>query len=407
MRRVVILGGGFGGLTVAVRLAKRSLKDVEIVLCDKERYHVYTPWLYSLAAGFLDRYPSRSRQLRALARIPLDTLCKSWNIRFRPGTFSGFSKDYQSVIFEDGTTLRADIFVVALGGIAMDFGIPGVKKYAHRLKTFSDAEHLGKSIDLLAEDVRLKRVPSGSIAIIGAGPSGVEFSAECALRVRAWRERYNLASSALTCTLYDAGAGPVANFPTSVQEAVKKRLDALGVIQVYQEALREVEPHAIRTSGGRHEASLVVFMGGVGKNPESDTWGLLQDSRGRFLAEDTFLAKQHQHIFVLGDNARRESGGDPQSAQAATREASCVAYNVEALLRGHPIKSFRAPTWHVALALGGSYAVARIYLRCSGILGWAIRCSIDYLYFFSILPLRTWLRLSVGKYPYGTGSRGE
>lgn len=144
MQRIVIVGGGFGGVSVARQLARRTKRsDVEIVVIEERDVHVYTPWLYEVATAMS---PVRSdnfvRRARRRASVPFFHFPGFRGIRFVKARVSAIAPDGSSVTCTDGTTLRADAIVVAVGSLTNDFGIPGVTTFASPLKTPKEAEDI-------------------------------------------------------------------------------------------------------------------------------------------------------------------------------------------------------------------------------------------------------------------------
>lgn len=400
MQRVVIVGGGFGGLCVARRLVRKVARDaVEIVVIDAHKAHVYTPWLYEVATavsargkkGLLKRAGKR-------AEVPFAQMPGFSGVRFLEGKVKDIARDGSHVVLEDGNTLRADALVIATGSMTNDFGIPGVATYASPLKTTPEAEHIARELGRIYTEVYEGRLPRATVVVAGAGANGVELMGEIAAVRNAFFRARTSDATRVRLVLCDAAPEPVNMFHKVVRRRVAKRLASLGVEFFGNTALREVAPGELHALHVSLPFDLLIWSAGVKSRSEmGEVWGLPVNERGRVRVQETFLVEGRKNMFALGDAAARGATPDPQSAQAAEAQAEVVAHNVLALVQGQPLIPFRPQAWQTLLAVGGSFGVGRVYgIPVQGRGAFWLRRLVDMKYFLSILPahaaLKVWYR---------------
>lgn len=393
MRRVVIVGGGFGGLSVAKQLARRSSREqIEIVLVEERSAHVYTPWLYEVATAMSPVHSEGFvRRARQRAAIPFSQFPGFQGIRFVHARVIDIAMDGSHVVLADGVTLQADVIVLAVGSLTNDFGIPGVATYAHPLKTPKEAERIARELHRLCAEVHERRLDRAAIAVVGAGANGVELIAEIAAVRNAFFRFLGDDPSRVRLVLCDAGAEPVSMFAPSVRRAVGKRLKRLGVEFFAKTAITQVVPGEIQAEHSTLSFDLLIWSAGVKsrKDPQ-EAWRLPVNERGRIRVEQTFLVEGRKNIFALGDSAARKGEHpDPQSAQVASAQAPTVAKNILALLEGRELGTFVQPKWQTLLAVGGSYGVGKVFgVSIKGKSAFWLRRLVDLKYFLSIFPAR-------------------
>lgn len=391
MHRVIIVGGGFGGISVARQLARRSKrKEVEIVVVEERSEHVYTPWLYEVATALSPVKSNASiRRARRRASIPFARFPGFRGIRFVRARVVALAPDGSSVTCDTGAVLRADAIVVAVGSLTNNFGIPGVAAYAHALKTPKEAEHIARQFRQLLADGEEGRSAQGTIVVVGAGANGVELIAEMAAVRKAFCAVRNMRESGVRLVLCDAGKEPVSMFAPSVRKRVAKRLTELGVEFFGKTTIQEVQPGEIRAETLVLPYDILIWSAGVKSRSEpGEVWHLPVNERGRIVVNAAFLVQGKKNIFALGDAAARADGPDPQSAQVASAQAGYVAKNILAGFAQKELKPFPKKHWQTLLAVGGSYGVGRILgIPIQGKAAFLLRRLVDLKYFLSVFPM--------------------
>lgn len=412
-QRIVIVGGGFGGLRTALHLARRRVYD--IILVDQSDVHVYTPWLYEVASGRTDGMPQPSdRVLRRSAGLPFSRILGATGVQVRKATVTGLDAEHRHVLFADGTTLSYDALVLAPGSVTAYFGIPGLEEHALALKSAHDAQQVRNCVR-----TALQSVLSGNdvhIMVGGAGPSGVELIAELATMVRARERRGTLPRGHVRFSLVDASSAILSVCSPWVSRKSEQRLRALGVqllldtvvtAATAQRVTLAPRPRTAKDTAPSRSTLTVpvtvpttcfVWCGGVAPSPLTAALTLPKDARGRVQIDATFEVAGHANIFALGDvatwaDAMRKPA--PQTAQAADVVAGHVATNVVHALARRALVPFTLPkSWPFVLAIGGRYGVADVWgLHVAGVCGYALRRGADLRYLLRILPLRAAYRV--------------
>ncbi len=396
--RVVIIGGGFGGLSVARRLHALK-KDIEIVIVDPRPGHIYTPWLYEVATAVTgdDRVQMFARARRA-AEIPFTKLPGFAFTRFILERVKVVDEKHQSVVLQSGTTLRYDALVFAVGSMTNDFGIAGAITYGLPLKTTSDAVIIAERLSTLLHDVRVKRMLQATIMVVGGGANGVELAGEIAAVRLKFLQMHALQPQQIRVVLCNAGKEILGKFPNHVRRHVIRRLRALHVEVMNHAVINAVTSVTVEGEGFVLPYDLLVWTAGVRSLPEVSAWNIALDPRGRIRVDDTFKIVQQKGMFALGDCAACYKDDipvlDPQSAQAACVQAPILAKNILAFLEGKPAISYKAPYWQLLLAVGGKYGVGNIFgVSIKGRLAYVARRFTDLKYFVSVFPFITAFRI--------------
>jgi NADH dehydrogenase len=371
--RIVIVGGGAGGLELATRLGdtlgKRGQADVTLI--DKNRTHVWKPKLHEIASGSMD-----------MSAHEVDYLAQAhWHhFRFRIGEMTGLDRERREVrvapyLDDEGREVTPDrvfgydTLVLALGSLSNDFGTPGVAAHALRLESKADAERfharmVNACIRAHAQTTPL-RPEQLHVAIIGAGATGVELAAELH---RTTREvvAYGLdrvdAERDIQVNLIEAADRVLPALPPRLSEATLKLLDKLGVHVHTSAKVAEVLEDGVRLADGRRlPAELIVWAAGVkAADFLKDIAGLETHRSNQIVVRPTLQATRDDDIFAIGDCAAcawpEANGGKgglvPPRAQAAHQQASHVAAQIRRRLAGRPLKHYRYRDFGSLVSLG-------------------------------------------------------
>lgn len=406
--RVVIVGGGFAGLRVALELHKRRarLKRGSVTIVDRNAAHLYTPLLYEVASGELASSEACVGELRGGACVNFEEfahLMRRTGIRVRRGEVEAVDLAARAVRLRDGETLPYDDVVVAVGTEAATYGIPGVAEHAYPLKTLRDAFRVRSRLHRFVKSHPVPAAPF-ALTVVGGGPTGVEFACEVAHFFR------GLAPGAPTCTvsIVEAGDDVLAAFSERVRATARARLDRLGVRVRVRTALRGVKPGFIALAGpdgtaAEEPCDACVWTAGVKPPDALRAWGLPTDERGFVRVGAGFAIEGAKGAYALGDCAAfvhpKTGARVPAMAQVAVREAGVVAENiVRALERKLPTAWHPPERWVTAVPMGGRYAIADFgAFHVADGLGYAVRKVADLQYFLSILPpSEAWKRFRRG-----------
>ena len=371
--RIVIVGGGAGGLELATRLGDSLGKRgrAEITLIDQNRTHVWKPKLHEIASGSMD-----------MSAHEVDYLAQAhWHhFRFRLGEMSGLDRTrrevrvapYLDVDGREVTPDRAigyDTLVLALGSLSNDFGTPGVAEYAMKLESKADAERfhvrmINAMIRAHAQETALT-ADQLHVAIIGAGATGVELAAQLH---RTTREMvtYGLdrvdAEKDIQVNVIEAADRILPALPARLSAATEKLLTKLGVEVHTSAKVAEVLPAGVRLADGRIlPAELVVWAAGV-KAPDllKDIGGLETNRNNQVVVRPTLQSTRDDDVFAIGDCAActwpEADGGNgglvPPRAQAAHQQASHIAAQIRRRLAGRAPRPYRYRDFGSLVSLG-------------------------------------------------------
>jgi NADH:ubiquinone reductase (H+-translocating) len=352
LHRIIIVGGGAGGLELATKLGDSlgKSKKAEITLIDSTRTHVWKPLLHEIAAGSMD--PDR-HELEYLAQA-------HWhNFKFRLGWMDGLNRAKREItitpyIDEDGKeviprrSFTYDTLIMAVGSTTNDFGIKGAREYSIALDTQDQAQKFHRYLHnaLVRAQTQEEALKPGQleVVIVGAGATGVELAAELHNTTRELAA-YGLdkidADRDVKISLIEAGERILPALPARMSLAVDVELRKLRVNVFTGERVVEVSEKGITTHSGRFiPAELVVWAAGI-KAPDflKDIDGLETNRINQLVVKQTLQTTYDENIFALGDCAAclwlGHDGNVPPRAQAAHQQASLLVKSVKKRVLGN------------------------------------------------------------------------
>ena len=375
--RVVILGGGFGGL-YAARTLKRA--PVQVTLVDRRNFHLFQPLLYQVATGGLSP---------ANIATPLRNILKRQrNARVLLGEATGLDPLGRRVILSDGD-LSYDTLVVALGSSHHYFGKDGWSRLAPGLKTIEDAIEIRRRI-LIAFERAERASDQGRIrslltfVVVGGGPTGVELAGALAeiARDTLSHEFRSIDPSHARILLVEGSPRVLSAYPPDLSEKAVRSLRRLGVEVRTGGVVTDIQPDAIVMRSGeqteRIPAATVLWGAGVQASPFSkvlaETAGTTLDRAGRVDVEPDLSLPGHPEILVIGDQARFAHELDsplPGVAQVAMQQGAYAARLIRNRLRGRTTPPFRYRDYGTMATIGRHAAVADICgVRFAGYVAW-------------------------------------
>ncbi len=351
--KIVIVGGGAGGLELATRLGRKlgRKKRAEITLVDRNPSHLWKPLLHEVATGSLDdgvdalSYLAQARNNRFLFQlgslIQIDRDSKSITL--------AELRDKNDELLVPERKLDYDILVVALGSKSNDFGTEGVKDHCIFLDNPQQAHRFhDEMLNLfLRYSVRDNAEEKVNIAIVGGGATGVELSAELYNAVEQLTSYgfKGLDNDALNVTLVEAGERILPALPPRISSAAHQELNKLGVHVLTQTMVVSADAEGLNTkSGEKIKADLMVWAAGI-KAPDfmKDIAGLETNRINQLVVKPTLQTTHDDSIFAIGDCAscaKKEGGFVPPRAQSAHQMASRCYDNILALLADKPLKDY-------------------------------------------------------------------
>jgi NADH dehydrogenase len=368
-KRIVIIGGGFGGLKVAESLARLP---VQITLVDRRNHHTFQPLLYQVATAGLS-----PAEIAAPIR---EILAHHENVEVLLGEVVGFNLNERKVKLH-GFDLSYDYLVVAAGVSHAYFGHDDWKIFAPGLKTIEDALEIRRRVLLAFEMAERHAATTGeqsplTFVVVGAGPTGVELAgtlAEIARKSLAEDFRH-IDPKKTRIVLLEAGPSVLAAYPPDLRESAKRQLERLGVEVRLDSAVSDVRLGEIYVEGQVMHATLVLWAAGVSASPLGLALGGPVDRAGRVLVEADLSLPGHPDVFVIGDLASlKQTDGTPLPgvAPVAMQEGRWVAKQIAADLGGNPRAPFHYVDKGSLATIGRAAAVAQFgKLHISGYLAW-------------------------------------
>jgi NADH dehydrogenase len=353
MKKIVIIGGGAGGLELATQLGHKlgRKKKAQITLVDRNHSHLWKPLLHEVATGSLDEgidglsYLAHAHKHGFSFQLGTLTNLDRENSRLQLAEI----RDAQGEVLVPERELAYDTLVMALGSTSNDFGTPGVKDNCifldnpHQARRFHN-EMLNLFLKFSASEGTQEKV---NIAIVGGGATGVELSAELHNAVKQLHSYgyKGLDNQALNVTLVEAGERILPALPPRISSAAHQELSKIGVRVLTQTMVTSADKKGLNTKSGEFiEADLMVWAAGI-KAPDfmKDLGGLETNRINQLVVEPTLQTTRDPNIYAIGDCAScaLPSGGFvPPRAQSAHQMASRVLANILAEMKGQPQKPY-------------------------------------------------------------------
>lgn len=372
IHKIVIVGGGAGGLELATKLGDRYSADkIQVTLVDKNRTHIWKPKLHEVAAGSMD-----------LADQELDYIAQAhWHhFKFRLGELISIDREKKQIqispyVDESGElvtpmqTIPYDTLVISIGSLTNDFGTQGVEKYAQRLESMGDAKRFHLRLVNACLRAQAQTTPLAShqlkVAIIGAGATGVELAAELHRTTRAiisfGMDRVDPEKD-LKVVLIEAAPQILPALSPRISTAAEKLLSDLGVEVMTNAKVQKVEVNKVVLSNGVEiPAELIVWAAGV-KAPDflKGIGGLETNHVNQLLVLPTLQTTVDPNIFAIGDcaacpwpEANNGKGGIvPPRAQAAHQQATHLYKQINRIIQKQALKPYKYKDFGSLVSLG-------------------------------------------------------
>ena len=381
-KRILILGGGFGGVYTALtleKLLKREIArgEVALGLVSRENYIVFQPMLPEVISGSIGITDTIT---------PIRRLCSNTNLYTR--TIESIDLNHRSVTAtatfgSRQCHLHWDHLVIALGNVTSFAGQPGLAEYALPFKYLGDALALRNRIIHTLEEADIEQDPELrrvllTFVVAGGGFSGVEAVAELNDFVRVAAKSFrNIRAEEIRVVLLHSGGLILPELPASLAEFAQRLLVRRGVeIRLNTRLAGATIDSALLSGGERIMTRTLVSTVPSGPNPLVGALPLKME-RGRLVVDATLAVSDHAGVWAVGDCAAVHDArtGDlcPPTAQHATRQAECAARNIVSTLRGEPRRAFAFTALGKMGSLGRRSAVAEIFgVKLSGFLAWWI-----------------------------------
>jgi NADH dehydrogenase len=368
--RVVVIGGGFGGLSAVQHLAHA---DVDITIIDKRNHHLFQPLLYQVATTALS--PSEiAWPIRYLLRNRKE-------VRTLLGNVVGIDKVDQTVELEDGERIPFDSLIIATGARHAYFGHDDWEPFAPGLKTLEDATAMRRQLLVAFEQAEreedaARRQALLTFVIIGGGPTGVELAGAVIelARITLRNEFRTIRPEEARVVLIEAGDRVLANFRPSLSAYAKRALEKLGVEVLLGQPVKEVTAEGVAFDGQTLRAETVIWAAGVLASPAAKWLGAEADKAGRIKVNPDLTVPDSPNIFAVGDTVTvvgPNGKAVPGVGDAAKQGGRHAARVIKARLKGETPPTFRYSHAGDIATIGRSAAVIDFgWIQLTGWIGW-------------------------------------
>ena len=361
--KVVVLGGGFGGLTAARNLSKFA--DVTVV--DRHNFQTFLPLLYQVStAGLAADHVA----------YPIRGALKKTGAKFCMASPIAIDHRNKEIKLDSSEVLSFDHLVVALGSATSDFGIPGVTEYALGMKSVTEALTIRAEVMRRFEDLcRFKDDTTFNVTVVGGGPTGVEMAGALAeLKRGPLKSDEPNAAANIRVRIIEASSRLLPPFAESLSARTKKDLEKLDVEVLLNSAVKKVEHRKIELSDGKIiDSEITIWAAGVTGSPAITKLNLPTE-RGRIKVEKTLQVSNYPYIWAIGDNAGAiDKTGRflPMVAPVAIQQGKFLAKQIKRVSDGKPLEDFKYLDKGSMATIGRHKAIVEVKgLKMTGVLAW-------------------------------------
>lgn len=379
-KRIVIVGGGFGGIAAALALEKKKIPNTKIILISDKPHFEYHATLYRVLSGhsplescvpLLEIFAGKNVQLVEDEIIEVDlenkTLKGSWNM-----------------------TYHFDYLILALGSVPSYYGIKGLQEYSYSMSSVQNTLKLKRHLhevftaceyDKESED----KSCDAHIVVVGGGASGIEAASELATYARKMAVKHGIDPSYVTIDLIHSGTRLIPALDPDLSEKIRERLYSLGVNIFLNRRLMKEEVKEIYLKDMQMKTKTLIWTAGVTTNHlYHSIKGLTFDPSNKVVVDSELHADGHDHVFVVGDGAATKYSG---MAQTALYDGAFVADVIESKFRETPVALYHSPKPIISIPVGRYWAASVVNsLKLYGFPGWIVRKLFDFRFYLTILP---------------------
>jgi len=391
MPHVLIIGGGFGGLSAAKALRNAP---VRVTVLDRHNHHLFQPLLYQVATATLSPGDIAS-PIRWILR-------KARNTRVLLGEVRAIDLTARHVTLEDGSLIEYDFLIVATGTSHTYFGHDDWAPYAPGLKTLEDALAIRRRILVAFEQAERETDAARqqrllTFVLVGGGPTGVELAGTLAEIARQTRSEFrNIDTHATRIVLVEAGPTILPSFATKLRDAARRSLLRLRVEVRENTRVTGVDADGVILGAERLDAGTVLWTAGVAASPLTATLGIERDRAGRVVVERDLSVPGHPEAFVIGDAAAcldAEGRQLPGVAQVAMQGGAHAARTILRRMKSEVPRPFVYHDKGSMAIIGRGSAIADIRgLRFWGPLAWLAWL---FLHIFELIGFRNRLLVMI------------
>jgi NADH dehydrogenase len=343
LHRIVIVGGGAGGLELATQLGHSLGKRhrAQIILVDSGLTHLWKPLWHEVAAGTL---MTNENEVNYIVHA------YHHHFEFQHGSLLKLDRKEKQIVLArienqgqlilPERTIAYDTLILAIGSISHDFGVPGANKYCYNLDSYQDCQHFQQQF--LHQLMRLQEQQQDelSIAVIGGGATGVELAAELQFACeQGLQYKHKTNPTNISISIIEAAPRLLAGLPEKISLATQQELTRRNIQVLVGEQVNEITAEAIQTKSNKKISALLkVWAAGIKASPLLTTLDLETNQRNQLLVKQTLQTTLDENIFAFGDCAAcPQLNSDklvPPRAQAAHQQANLLAKSIARRLRG-------------------------------------------------------------------------
>ena len=375
-KKIIIVGGGFGGVRLALNLSGDKRFDVSLI--SQHTYFEYHAALYRSATG---RSPLE-------VALPLRELFEnSPNVEVINQKIDKINLKNKTVSDDKGYKYNYDILVLAVGSVTAYYGIRGLKKYSYGVKSIHEALELKRHL----HDSLVKGYEENDYVVVGGGATGVELSAELTAYLRDIRRRHNLRDHSFRVSLVEAGPRVLPLLPARFSQRVEKRLKKTGVNLYLNSPVASETYKSIHLPAGSINTRTVIWTAGTTNNPLFAKHKFFRLTKGNKVEVDEYL-QAARDVFVIGDGAATKFSG---MAQTALNDADFITDNLKRTAAGREPNAYKPKRPVYAIPVGPHWSAIRWgKMEIYGRLGWLLRRLADLRLYIHFMPfkkaLTTW-----------------
>ena len=388
LHKILVIGGGFGGIRTALDLARQS--HLSVTLVSNNKFFEYYPGLHKIV-GVSDH---------VTVQVPLETIFKGTSVKLVIDEVIEVSAHEKTVVTKNHGTLATDALVLAVGSQTEFFGIEGLSEMAFGFKSVEEARRLRTHIETIFKNYqkadKAETVVGLHMVIVGAGPNGVDLAGELASLEKSLAKKYGIVESLVTIDLIEGASRVLPMMPESVSHKVEARLRKLGVNILCNRDLRKQEAWTVTLADMTMGARTLIWTAGISTNELVKKIDGAQLGKKNRVAVDEFLQiKGFQNVFMVGDAADTQYAG---LAQTALYDGAYVANVITQKSRGEIFHAYTPKSVAYNIGVGPRWSVLMVgNFIAYGIFAYITRTLIDVKFFLTILPIREVWCLYFGK----------
>ena len=380
MAKIVIIGGGFGGLNF---LHKAKKSDNEFILIDKTNHHLFQPLLYQVATAVLSP---------ADIAVPIRHLFNNdKNVNVILGEVKDIDKDSNLLTLDDGEIISYDYLILSVGSKHSYFGKNDWSKYSNGLKIINDAldirDRILKAFEKAEKEKdELKRQEYLNFVIVGAGPTGVEMAGSIAeIAFKNMKKEYrNFDTSDANVYLIEAGPKILSMFSEKLATKAEQYLKDLGVTVRKNERVINIKKNILTTESSEIATDNIIWAAGNEASPLIKKLDTDTDLQGRALVDEYCLIKDSNNIFVIGDASNFKNKNNkslPGIAPVAIQQGRYLAKIIKSNIKNKEMKPFKYTDKGMMATVGKFKAVGVVgNLEITGLIAWLFWSLIHLVY---------------------------